>query len=344
MKTKAAVLYELHKPLVIEEVEIPTLHKGQVLVKILATGVCRAQYNESIGLKGPDRYLPHLLGHEASGLVEQVGEGVTKVKKDDYVVATWIKGEGLEGGATVYKIGNKIINAGSITSFSQHAVISENRLVKISRQVPADVAALLGCAIPTGVGIIRRTLNVKKGSTVAVFGVGGVGTSAIMGAVIAGCRKVIAVDISQEKLAYAKKFGATHTLIFNRDSIVEAIRAITFQGLDYAVEAAGVPAVMEAAFESLSDTGKLAIAGNAKKGEKISLTPFDFIKGKLIVGSWGGSSVVDEDIPYYAKLYQNNKLPVLDLITSRFTLENINKALELLGKHGILGRVIIEMT
>ena len=131
MKTKAAILYELNKPLVIDDVEIPELKRGQVLTKILYSGVCRAQYNEIIGLKGPDKFLPHMLGHEASAIVEEVGEGITKVKKGDYVALSWIKGDGLDGINTQYKKGSQVIIAGGVTTFSEYAVVSENRVSKI---------------------------------------------------------------------------------------------------------------------------------------------------------------------------------------------------------------------
>lgn len=334
MKTIAAILYELNKPLVIEEVEIPKLKESQVLVKILATGICRAQYNEMIGLKGPDKFLPHLLGHEAAGEVLETGRSVKKVKPGDYVVLTWIKGKGLDGISSQYKLGKRIINAGGVTTFQKYSVVSENRVVKITRKVPPDVAALLGCAIPTGCGIIRRTLDVKKGSTLAVFGVGGVGCSALIGAKMAGCKRIIAVDITVDKLDFAKNLGATHTVLFTPEMRID--------DLDYAVEASGVKEVMEKAFEQLSDHGKLAIAGNLKKGEKICIVPFDLIRGKKILGTWGGETRTDEDIPYYAEMYLKGKLPVEKLITRKIRLDEINEGLELMGKNKIKGRMVIE--
>ena len=161
MKTKAAVLYETNKPLVIEEVEIPKLKDGQVLVKVLFSGVCGSQLNEIKGLKGEDKYLPHLLGHEGSGIVEEVGSKVTKVKKGDYVVLCWIKGSGLDAPSCQYTKDNIKINSGAITTFNQYSIISENRLFKIPKEVPPYVAALLGCAIPTGAGIIKNEIRKK---------------------------------------------------------------------------------------------------------------------------------------------------------------------------------------
>lgn len=339
MKTIAVILYELNKPFVIEEVEIPKLKESQVLVKILATGICRAQYNEMIGLKGPDKFLPHLLGHEAAGEVLETGRSVKKVKPGDYVVLTWIKGKGLDGISSRYKRGKRIINAGGVTTFQEFSVVSENRVVKISGKVKPDVAAILGCAIPTGCGIIRRTLEVRQGSTLSVFGVGGVGGSAILGARMAGCKKIIAVDIGQEKLRFAKKLGATDAVDFRTRKVSSTILS---EGFDYAVEASGVKDVMETAFELLNDHGKLAIAGNLKKGEKICIVPFDLIRGKKILGTWGGETRTDEDIPYYADQYLKGSLRIEKLITRKFKLEQINEAFVLMEKNEVLGRMVIE--
>lgn len=341
MKTTAAVLHEINKPLVIEELEIPKLKRGQVLVRMLATGVCRAQYNEMVGLKGPDKYLPHLLGHEGTAEVVEVGGGVRKFKSGSYVVCSWIEGEGLYGGTTVYKIGKNKINAGDITTFSTYSVISENRLTEISRKVPADIASTLGCAVMTGVGIVRNTLKVNPGSSIAIFGVGGVGSSALLGAKMKLCNPIIAVDIGKEKLKYAKYLGATHVIdALKTDPFLE-IRKIVHRGVDYAIEASGAKSAMEKAFQSLNDHGKLAIAGNLKKGETISIVPYDLIKGKQITGTWGGESKPDVDIPYYVKEYLRGNLDLEKLVTKRIALRDVNSALKSLGKNGTLGRIVV---
>jgi S-(hydroxymethyl)glutathione dehydrogenase/alcohol dehydrogenase len=212
MKTRAAILWQSNKPLIVDEVEIPALKRGQVLVRILYSGICRAQYNEMIALKGPDKFLPHLLGHEASGFVVDTGAGVTKVKGGDYVCLSWIKSKGLDALNSQYKWGKRIVNAGAVTTFSDHTVASENRVVKISKTFPADSAAIVGCAIATGCGIMNNTLHAARKSSVAVFGVGGIGLSVIMGAQRRGCTPIIAVDISDTKLKFARRMGATHLI------------------------------------------------------------------------------------------------------------------------------------
>lgn len=341
MKTKAAILYKLNSPLIIEDVEIPRLRKGQVLVRILYSGICRAQLNEITGLKGPDRNLPHMLGHEGSGIVEDTGPGVTKVKKGDYVALSWIKGNGLDAPRSHYRQGDQVINAGAVTTFSDYSVVSENRVTKISRRIPANIASIIGCAIATGCGIINNTLKVVSGSSIAIFGVGGIGSSVILGARLRRCAKIIAVDIKKNKLAFARKIGATHGIIINNKNVFSRIKKIVPRGLDYAVDASGNKNAMELAFDSIQEHGILVIAGNLGKDEKISLHPFELIKGKRIIGTWGGETVPQRDIPRYVDAYCAGKLPIDKLITHQFDLEDINKAFTLL-KTGNAGRIILK--
>ncbi len=319
-----------------------TLHSGQVRVRILAAGLCGSQLHEIDGNRGEDKYLPHLLGHEGSAIVKEIGPDVTKVKKGDYVVISWIKGSGINAPGSTYTWGKKKVNSGSAAVFAEQSIIAENRITKISKKVPHDVAALLGCAVPTGAGVILNTLKLPKDSIVAIFGTGGVGASAIMGAVLAGAKEIIAVDISAAKLKVAKKLGATMIIDASKKDPVEAIRKKYPEGIGYAVEAAGITGVMEQAFASLSNTGTLGIAGHPKEGSRISLNPFEFILGKKIVGSWGGGTNSDIDIPFYAKQFLAGKFPVDKLITHRFKLDDINEAVDML-RSGKAARVIIDM-
>ena len=342
MKTRAAILWQLNKPLIIDEVEIPALKQGQVLVKILYSGVCRAQYNEMVGLKGPDKFLPHLLGHEASGFIIDTGFGVRKVKKNDYVCLSWIKGQGLDGINSQYQLKGRIINAGAVTTFSDYAVVSENRVVKIHKTAPADVAAIAGCAIATGCGIINNTLHALKNSSVVIFGVGGIGLSVILGAKNRGCFPIIAVDILDSKLKFAQKLGATHLINSSKVSVLKKLSALLPQGADYAVDASGNKMAMENAFACVQEKGICVIAGNLGKDEKIEFHPFELIKGKRIIGTWGGETQPDRDIPAYLKAFTRGLLPIDRMITHRFYLEDINKAFEVLVK-GEAGRIILQM-
>ena len=341
MTTKAAILYQLNAPLVIEDLEIPSLGRGQVLVKLKCSGICRAQLNEMIGLKGPDRFLPHLLGHEGSALVEEIGTDVTRVKKGDYVALSWIKGDGLDASGTQYKAGKRKINAGPVTTFNEYSVVAENRLTRIPKTMPADHAALLGCAIATGGGIVINRCQVKPNDTIAIFGVGGVGASAILAAKMQGLSTIIAVDIHDSKLEFARSLGATDAVHFQDKHIVAKIQKITGGGVDYAIDASGVKQAIELAFDCLRQTGMLVIAGNIGKEEKISIHPFELIKGKRIVGTWGGETLPQRDLPRYVKAYQSGRLPIEQLITHRIRLEEINEGFEIL-KRGEAGRIVIE--
>jgi len=347
MKTKAAVLYETNEPLQIEELTIHDLQSGQVLVKIAYSGVCRSQLNEIQGLKGQDNYLPHTLGHEGSGIVEAIGPDVSKVKPGDHVVLTWIKGRGADAPSTLYKNADgSIVNSGAISTFMIKAVISENRLVKIPPEMPLREAALLGCAIPTGAGIVLNTLGVQPGNSVAIFGVGGIGLSAVSAAGLMNATPVIAVDVFDYKLKLACDVGATHLINVSREDPLVTIMGITDgRGVDYAIEAAGLRETMESAFRAVRDNGGLCVlAGNLAQGERISLDPFDLIKGKQIIGTWGGETDPDLDIPKYIRLYQAGRLKLDELITNSFSLDEINKAIDLMRKGDIAGRCLIEIS
>lgn len=342
--TQAAVLFETSKPLRLCTLALPDLKPGQVLVKIAYSGVCHSQLNEMRGLKGPDKNLPHTLGHEASGVVEDIGPGVTKVKIADSVVLSWIKGKGMEASSTVYQSNGREINSGAISTFMNYAVVSENRVVPISRMVPFREAVLLGCAIPTGAGIIFNTAKVQSESSVAIFGVGGIGLSAILAAKIAGASTIIAIDVVEQKLELAKKVGATHAIFAAPQKLeVDVMQITKGKGVDYAIEASGKREAMETAFKIVKDQGGLCVlAGNLPHQEKISIDPFDLIKGKRIIGTWGGETQPDYDIPLYVDLYLKGKLKLDDLITHEYRLEQINEAFTDLEK-GKVGRALIRM-
>lgn len=345
MKTLAAVLSDINKDLSVEELEIPELKPGQVLVKVAYSGICHSQLNEIKGLKGEDRFLPHTLGHEGSGIIESVSRGVQKVKPGDRVVLTWIKGEGADIPASQYKRDKgAIVNSGAISTFLTRAVISENRVVKVRDDMPLKEAALLGCAIPTGAGIIMNTARVFPGASVAIFGLGGIGLSALLAAKLAGASVIIAVDVIDAKLEHARALGATHALNPMKEDILPAISSVTSgKGVDFAVESAGRKEVMENAFRSVRDSGGLCvIAGNLPYGGTISISPFDLIKGKRIAGTWGGETKPDKDIPAYAGHYLSGKLRIEKLIAHVYGLRDINKAFIDLTE-GRSGRILLDM-
>ena len=342
---KAAVLYETGKPLVVEDgIEIPSLEPGQVLVKVAYSGVCRSQLMEVRGKRGEDTNLPHLLGHEASGWVIETGTKVRKVKPGDKVVLTWIKGEGIDCEGAKYKIRNTTLNSGGVTTFSNFTVVSENRCVILEEEIPLKLAALLGCAVPTGAGIVFNTLRPEKEVSIGVFGVGGIGLSAILGARVHECSRIIAVDIEDGKLAMAQEFGATDIINCKMEDPIKKIHEITKgQGVNFSIEAAGKAEVIEAAFQSVKFNGGLCvIAGHPDCKERIKIDPFDLIRGRKIEGSWGGECKPDRDISKYVKYYKNGKFPLEKMISSIYPLEEINQALSELEK-GHAHRVLIRM-
>ena len=340
---KTAVLYQLKEPLVVEDVTVPEPGYGQVLVRMAYSSLCHTQLLEIQGKRAHDPYLPHTLGHEGAGVVEAVGPGVTRVRPGDHVVISWIKGQGINARAPVYKKGEQVINAGAAATFVETGLISENRLTVISKKMPLDKAVLLGCAVPTGAGAVIHAARVTPGSSVAIFGAGGVGLCAIQAAALVNASKVIAVDIYDHKLRLAKAFGATHVVNSQETSPVEAIREISGTlGADYAIEVVGLPQTMEQAFECLRPDGGLAVlVGNLPHGGTITIDPFALICGKRLIGTWGGETDPQRDIPRYVALYREGKLKLDELISHRFSLEEINTGFDALER-GEVTRAVVD--
>ncbi|KZN54987.1 zinc-binding dehydrogenase [Pseudoalteromonas luteoviolacea] len=343
---KAAVLFKTGEPLqIIDGIKMPALTKGQVQVNIIYSGLCHSQLMEVQGGRGEDKYLPHLLGHEGVGIVEHIGEGVTKVRPGDKVVIGWIQGEGLNAPGGKYSHQDYVINSGSATTLCEKTIVAENRLVILPAGFPDKLAVLLGCALPTGLGLVFNELKPEKEKTIAVFGLGGIGMSALLAAKLSSPTKLIAVDVSDDKLTLAKELGATHTI--NADDIdpVTAIYEITQgTGVDYSLEAGGTVQTIEQAFASVKDGGGQCVFASHPRDElKISLEPHAFHRGKSIRGSWGGGSKPDSDIPKFVKLYQEGKLSLEPLLSKSYKLDEINSALQDLEEKRIL-RAIIEVS
>lgn len=344
MKIHAAILYKLNEPLIIEELDIPDLQPGQVLVKIAYSGVCHSQLMEARGKRGKDPYLPHMLGHEGSGRVIHAGEGVAKVKPGDKVVLGWIKGRGMDVPGPKFVKDGVVINAGGVTTFSDYSIVSENRCVRLPGGVPMDCAVLFGCAIPTGAGMVINRIKPGKDSSVAVFGLGGIGLSALMTLGLYDCSKVIGIDIEDSKLKLAKDFGATHCINAAEEDVLEKINVITeARGVDYSIETTGLATSIETAFRSVRKFGGLCcFASHPQSGDNIRLDPYDLICGKKIEGSWGGESNPDRDVPRFGKLFRYGKLPLEKLLDHTYTLEQINQALDDLEDRKVI-RPLIRM-
>ena len=341
---KAAILVKNKKPLILADIKIPKkLEIGQVLVKILYSGICGAQINEIDAVKGKDNFLPHLLGHEGSGIVEKIGPGVTTVKKGDHVVLHWRKSKGIQSAPPKYKWNKKIVNAGWVTTFQEYSVVSENRVTKISDDIPLDSAALLGCSVPTGAGMFMKESNLGNNSSVCIFGAGGIGLNAIQAARLRGAKIIIVVDINENKLQMAKNFGGTHFINAVLKDPIDEIRKIVPNGVDFSFESVGSVSVMEQAYEIANDEiGKVILAGVTPTSDKISIDPYPLHFGKILTGTSGGFSNPDVDFDTFLNLYKSKKWKLDELITHRLKLEDINLAVEILKK-GSAGRILIEM-
>jgi S-(hydroxymethyl)glutathione dehydrogenase/alcohol dehydrogenase len=345
MKMRAAVLVELGKPLeIMDNVQIPTLKTGQILVRIIHTGICHSQLMEVSGKRGEDPWIPHLLGHEATAEVIKIGDAVTKVAPSDFVVLTWIKSSGIQATCAQYQAGDLVINSGAVTTFSEYSVVSENRCVPLPEGVPFDIGSLFGCAVMTGAGIVMNTMQPKSQSSMAVFGIGGIGLSAVIAAKIHQCNPIIAVDVEETKLELAASFGATELINASKiDPVTEIQKLSNNQGLDFAVEAAGRTQTIEQAFSVVRRNGGYCVfASHPQQGEKICIDPYELICGKRLEGSWGGNSQPERDIPKFARLYNEGKLPLELLITDRYKLEQINLALDDMKAHRV-GRALIDL-
>lgn len=332
---KAAVLFECGKPLsILTDIEVPAPQRGQVFVKLSHSGICHSQLMEVRGGRGVDPYLPHLLGHEGTASVIAVGEGVTKVGPGDRVILGWIKGSGLDAAPIHYQWRNIRLNAGGVTTFNSHALVAENRCYRLPDDIPDDIGVLFGCAVPTGAGIVMNELSPAAGTSAAVFGLGGIGLTALMALAAAGCGPIIAVDVVPQKLEAALDCGATHIIDAAQQDPVVAIRSLTAgQGVDYSIEAAGRTRTIEQAFDSVRKLGgQCVFASHPAAGDRIQLDPHDLISGKIIRGTWGGASNPEQDIPLFTQMYREGKLPLERLAGGRYALEEVDQALTSLEK------------
>lgn len=342
-KMKAAILVEQKKPLIIADIELPSeLQYGQVLVKVVCSGICGSQIGEIDGAKGPDKFLPHLLGHEGGGIVEKVGPWVTRVKKGDPVVMHWRKGVGIESPAPKYKWDGRVVNAGWVTTFNEYAIASENRLTPIPADTDLEIAALMGCAVTTGFGVINNNARLKIGESIAVFGAGGVGLNIIQAAALVSGHPIIAIDIYDHKLELAKSFGATHMINSSKFDVKdEILKIVGSNGVDVAIDNTGNVKVIETVYEVTSASGRTILVGVPKAGEKISIYSLPLHFEKSLSGSHGGESNPSIDIPRYLKLYNAGLLKLKELITNKYSINDINYAIEMMRTGKITGRCII---
>lgn len=338
--SEAAILEKQNEPLVVDLIEIPQeLETGQVLVQVHASAICGSQLGEISGAAGPDPYLPHLLGHEGGGVVKKTGPCVSHVYEGDHVVMHWRPGPGIEANCPMYKWRKGEVGGGPVTTFNTYAVVSENRLISIGKRIPFDIAALMGCSVTTGLGIVIKEAQIKAGESVAVFGCGGIGLPVIMGAAMVGAFPIHAFDIYSNKLQRVQKIGASNITLLNNEGESE-----TWLGaFEVVVECTGEPEVIKQALAITASGGRLILAGLPRYDQVLTLNRLrEHFTGKTVIFSEGGRTDPAVDIPRYLHLYREGKLKLDDLITGHYSLNEINEAIEHM-KHGKAGKIIIKM-
>ena len=342
---KAAILIAQREKLLIEDIELPSsLEVGQVLVKLEFSGICGTQLGEIDGVKGEDKYIPHLLGHEGSGIVEDTGPGVKTVKKGDSVVLHWKKGSGIQSEPPKYKWKGRVINAGWVTTFNTHAVISENRCTTIPNDFPKEEAALFGCAVTTGFGVVENNSKLKMGESVVIFGAGGIGLNIIQAAKLVSAWPIIGVDIHDNRLELAKKLGATHIINSQNEDAFEKIKDILkHRQLDVFIDNTGIPKIIQKGYEIVNQEGRVVLVGVPKQGNNINIFSLPLHFGKSISGSFGGECNPDKDIPRYLELVKQGVWNLNGLISQRYKLEEINEAIDSMRQGKTAGRVIIKL-
>jgi alcohol dehydrogenase len=373
MKVRAAVLKEIGnkgpyaqtKPLSIEMVELKPPGYGEVLVKIGAAGLCHSDLSVINGDR--PRPMPMALGHEAAGVIEEIGPGVPDLKKGDHVVLVFVPSCGhcapcAEGRPALCEPGAAANGAGTLLSgerriftgdgkpinhhlgcsaFAEYATVSRNSVVKVHPDLPLDEAALFGCAVLTGMGAVVNTAGVKPGNTVAVIGLGGVGLASILGAVVSGARIVAAVDLSEEKLKLAKELGATHTFVASDPDIVAKVKEATQGGVDFAVEMAGSPRAFDTAYKITRRGGTTLTAGLPPPTATWAMPGVNLVaEERTIKGSYIGTCVPSRDLPRYIDLYMQGRLPVNKLMSGKMPLEQINEGFDLLHDGKVVRQVI----
>jgi Zn-dependent alcohol dehydrogenase len=354
MKTRAAIHVEHGRPMVIDAIELPAPGPTQIVVKQFATGVCHSQLHE---LHNPTPRMPLILGHESTGVVVAKGSEVAHVHEGDHVMVTWVQRAAADGqraprpAALTY--GGKPVTFGApiatgVFTWAETTIADEQFVVKLAADVATDVTAIIGCAVMTGCGAALNSARVRPNDAVAVFGVGGVGLCIVQACANVGAYPIIAVDLADDKLAFAAKFGATAGVNAAREDAVEKVRALTGGGVDFAFDAIGVGKTIEQALAAarpgvtgLRDGGTAVLVG-VPHGDPPSLDMREIFRGKIYRGAPGGSSRPDRDFPMYVRWFNEGKLPLDQLVTRRYRLEQINDACADLEHGRIAGRAIVE--
>lgn len=336
---RAAILEKINQPLAVRDVELTPLKVGQVKVKIIVSGLCGAQLQEIAGMKGNEKFLPHLLGHEGCGIVEALGDGVTRVKVGDKVVMHWRVGAGIESPFPSYILDGKTISSGKVTTLSEYSIVSENRLTVVPQDTDERLCALLGCGLTTALGTINNEIDLKFGESIMIVGCGGVGLNLIQGAKMASAYPIIGVDTSEDKREMVMRMGATEFI--NPSNMKTNLTA----KVDVIVDTTGNPHAITATIPFLSDRGRYVLVGQPEPGQAVSIPNANSLfggNGKIIKATQGGKTCPNEDIARYVKLYNAGLLNIDSLITHEFSLDKINSAIDVL-KSGKAGRILIRI-
>ena len=343
---KAAVLVEINQPLIVAELQMPeALSYGQVHVDLRYSGICGAQINEIEGAKGPDKFLPHLLGHEGSGIVQRIGPSVKTVKRGDHVVLHWRPSSGLQAEPAKYIWDGRAVNAGWVTTFNDEAIISENRLTVIPKDFDLGLAPLFGCAVTTAVGVVNNDAHLKIGQSIVIFGIGGVGLNIAQAAQMVSGYPVIGVDIVDFKIEKAQHWGIDYGFnsVTTPDLKEQILRLVGPGGADVVVDTTGRPRVIELAYELTDADGRTILVGVPRRGDSVNIYTLPLHFNRILTGSHGGSAVPDIEIPRLIRLVNQGLMKLDGLFTHKFSLANINDAIAAL-RSGEAGRVLIKMS
>ncbi len=368
MKSRAAVAWEAGKPLSIEEIDVAGPKQGEVLLRMVATGVC---HTDAYTLSGadPEGLFPVVLGHEGGAVVEEVGPGVSSVAVGDHVIPLYTpecgrckfclsgktnlcqairetQGKGLmpDGSSRFSCNGKQLLHYMGTSTFSEYTVVPEIAVAKVNKQAPLDKVCLLGCGITTGIGAVLNTAKVEPGSSVAVFGLGGIGLSVVQGAVLAKAERIIVIDLNEDKFEMAKMLGATDCINPNDydDPIEQVIVDLTDGGVDYSFECIGNTKVMRSALECChKGWGESVIIGVAGAGQEISTRPFQLVTGRVWRGTAFGGVKGRSQLPGYVERYLNGEIKVDEMITHSMGLEDINRAFDLMHAGESIRSVIV---
>jgi S-(hydroxymethyl)glutathione dehydrogenase/alcohol dehydrogenase len=344
MKSKNYFLNKINNPLIIKDFNLPDPRPGEVMVKIFFSGICRSQIMEISGYRNNNKFLPHFLGHEGSGVVIKVGAGVKKVKKNDEVILTWIKGSGMDVNNGKVVSEDILVNYGPITTLGQYSLISENRLVKKPKNMSRKIAALFGCALCTGFGIVANELKFKKNKNinVAVYGLGGVGYSSLIMLKSLGIKNITVLDKNYKKLEVAKRIGIKNIVNTSNSNFSKNNKDYFTNAFDLCIETCGYKSTIESAFNIIKDKGKVIFASHPKKFDKISIDPFELIKGKTIVGTWGGGTRPDKDFKIFFNRIKKNLKYLKPMTSNVYSLSQVNEAIKDLRSGNVL-RPLIKM-